>query len=156
MRSNEPLTLHSHVRVEYLLFGEPNSVVLLTWQRRGSGMRSGEPGGECGKEAAVLRGSEERGAISSSATIEGREDAAARLWRAGSWRQQRGSGGRGGGGSAALELGRGVVSRIHTLARRGSGLMQYIELFPLQRILQSNQIAEQAIRHEIKWRPPKN
>ena len=28
--------------------------------------------------------------------------------------------------------------------------MQYIELFPLQRILQSNQIAEWAIRHEIK------
>ena len=27
--------------------------------------------------------------------------------------------------------------------------MQYIELFPLQRILQSNQIAERAIRHEI-------
>ena len=26
--------------------------------------------------------------------------------------------------------------------------MQYIELFPLQRILQSNQIAERAIRHE--------
>ena len=58
-----------------------------------------------------MRGSEERGAISSSATIEGGEDAAARLWSAGSWRQQRGSGGRGGGGSAALELGRGAVSR---------------------------------------------
>ena len=41
------------------------------------------------------------------------------------------------------------------LARRGSGLMQYIELFPLQRILQSNQIAERAIRHEIKWRHSK-
>ena len=34
--------------------------------------------------------------------------------------------------------------------------MQYIELFPLQRILQSNQIAERAIRHEIKWRRSKN
>ena len=34
--------------------------------------------------------------------------------------------------------------------------MQYIELFPLQRILQSNQITERAIRHEIKWRPSKN
>ena len=31
-----------------------------------------------------------------------------RLRRAGSWRRQRGSRGRGGGGSAALELGRGV------------------------------------------------
>ena len=51
-----------------------------------------------------------------------------------------------------------LVSRSHTLllARRGSGLMQYIEFFPLQRILQSNQIAERAIRHEIKWRPSKN
>ena len=31
----------------------------------------------------------------------------------------------------------------------------YIESFPLQRILQSNQIAERAIRHEIKWRRSK-
>ena len=30
-------------------------------------------------------------------------------------------------------------------------LQLYIELLPLQRILQSNQIAEQAKRHEIKW-----
>ena len=27
--------------------------MLLTWQRRGSGVRSGEPGGKSGKEAAV-------------------------------------------------------------------------------------------------------
>ena len=35
-----------------------------------------------------------------------------------------------------------IVSRSHTLtlARRGSGLIQYIEFFPLQCILQSNQI----------------
>ena len=48
-------------------------------------------------------------------TLEGGEvavvAAAARLWRAGSWRQQRGFGGRGGDGSAALELGRGVGRR---------------------------------------------
>ena len=49
----------------------------------------------------------------------------------------------------------GIAVQHSLLARRGSGLMQYIELFPLQRILQSNQIAERAIRHEIKWRPSK-
>ena len=53
MRSNELLILHPHVRVEYLWFGEPNNIVLLTWQRRGSSVRSGVRGGECGKEAAV-------------------------------------------------------------------------------------------------------
>ena len=45
--------LHPHVRVEYLSFRELNNIVLLTWQRRGGGVRSGEQGGECGKEAAV-------------------------------------------------------------------------------------------------------
>ena len=50
MRSKELLILHPHVRVEYLWFGEPNNIVLLTWQRRGSSVRSG---GECGKDAAV-------------------------------------------------------------------------------------------------------
>ena len=58
------------------------------------------------------RGSEGRGAGGCSVTIEGGEEAAARLWRAVRRRQrQRGSGGRGvggGSGSAALELGRGV------------------------------------------------
>ena len=41
MRSNEPLILHPHVRMEYLWFGEPNNIVLLTWQRRGSDWRAG-------------------------------------------------------------------------------------------------------------------
>ena len=80
MCSNELLILHPHVRVEYLWFGEPNNIVLLTWQRRGSSMRSGVRGGECGKEVAVraaLKDEEQEG--SSSVTIEGGEEAAARL-----------------------------------------------------------------------------
>ena len=49
------------MRLEYLWFGELNNIVLLRWQRRGSGVRSGELGGECGKQAVVraaLKGGE--------------------------------------------------------------------------------------------------
>ena len=102
------------MRLEYLWFRDLNKIVLLTWQRREGGVRCGERGGECGKEAAVRAAlkSEGRGAGGCSVTIEGGEEAAARLWRAVRRRQrQRGSGRRGvggGSGSAALELGRGV------------------------------------------------
>ena len=67
--------------VEYLWFRELNNIVLLTWQRRGGGVRSGERGGECGKEAAVR-----------AALNDGELEAAARLLRAGR-RRQRESGG---------------------------------------------------------------
>ena len=70
------------MRVEYLWFRELNNIVLLTWQRRGGGVRSGERGGECGKEAAVR-----------AALKDGELEAAARLLRAGR-RRQRESGGR--------------------------------------------------------------
>ena len=86
-------------------FRELNNIVLLTWQRRGGGMRSGERRGESGSAC----GSEGQGVGGSSATIEGGEEAAERLWRALRRRQRQcGSGGRGGGGCGALELGRGV------------------------------------------------
>ena len=65
-----------------LWFRELNSIVLLTWQRRGDGVRSGEQGGECGKEAAVR-----------TALKDGELEAAARLLREGR-RGQRDSGGR--------------------------------------------------------------
>ena len=60
------------------------------------------------------RGSEGQGAGGSSATIEGGEVAAARLWRAVRRRQwQRGSGGRGvGGGSAVPEGGKEAAARL--------------------------------------------
>ena len=72
MRLNKLLILHSYVRVEYLWFGEPNNIVLLTWQRRGSSARSGVRGGECGKEAVVR-----------AALKDGELEAAARQSRAG-------------------------------------------------------------------------
>ena len=91
----------------------------LTWQRPGGGgVRSGERERQCGKKAAAraaLKGGEletaartalkrgelerrQRGSVGwgvggSSATLEGGEEAAVRLWRAG------------GGGSAAMEGG---------------------------------------------------
>ena len=43
-----------------------------------------------------------------------------------------------------------LVSRSHTLTRSRREGPVYIELFPMQRILQSNQIAERAISQEIK------
>ena len=70
------------MRVEYLWFKELNNIVLLTWQRKGGGVRFGERGGECGKEAAVR-----------TALKDGELEAAARLLRAGR-RRQRDSGGR--------------------------------------------------------------
>ena len=77
----------------------------LTWQRRGGGLRSGERGRECVKEAAAraaLKGGRGprgagggsaalEGVEGGSATLEGGEEAAARLWRAGSWRRHAGS-----------------------------------------------------------------
>ena len=52
-------------------------MVLLTWQRRGGGVRSGEWGRECGKEAAAR------------AALKGGElEAATRLLRAGRRRQR--------------------------------------------------------------------
>ena len=68
--------------MEYLWFGELNNIVLLMWQRRGDGVRYGERGGECGKEAAVC-----------AALKDGEFEAAVRLLRAGR-RRQRDSGGR--------------------------------------------------------------
>ena len=50
-----------------------------------------------------------------SATLESGEEAAARLWRAGSWRRQRGYGGRGVGCSAVLE---GGEEALVTVSRR--------------------------------------
>ena len=62
------------MRVEYLWFRELNNIVLLTWQRRGGGVRSGERGGECGKEAAVRAALKDGELVGgSSATIEGGE-----------------------------------------------------------------------------------
>ena len=63
MRSNELWILHPHVTEEYLWFGEPNNIVLLTWQRRGSSVRSGV-----------------RGVGGGSAAPEGADEGAARLW----------------------------------------------------------------------------
>ena len=77
MRSNELLILYPHARVEYLWFGEPNNIVLLPWQRRGSSVRSGVRGGECGKEAAVR-----------AALKDGELEAAARQSGAGRRRQR--------------------------------------------------------------------
>ena len=56
-------------------------------------MRSGERGQECVKEAAgraALKGGEGEleGVEGGSATLEGGEEAAAQLWRAGSWRHK--------------------------------------------------------------------
>ena len=56
------------MRVEYPWFGELNNIVLLMWQRRGSGVCSGERGGKCGKEVAVC-----------AALKDGELEAAARL-----------------------------------------------------------------------------
>ena len=60
-----------------------------------------------------------------SATLESGEEAAARLWRAGSWRRQRGYGGRGVGCSAVLEGGEEALvdhcqpkRRVRRLKRR--------------------------------------
>ena len=58
-------------------FRELNNIVLLTWQRRGCGVRSGERGGECGKEAAMR-----------APLKDGELEAAARLLRAGRRRQR--------------------------------------------------------------------
>ena len=67
---------------------ELNNIVHLTWQKRGGGVRSGERGRECVKEAAgraALKGGEGEleGIEGGSATLEGGEEAAARLWRGG-------------------------------------------------------------------------
>ena len=72
---------------------ELNNIVHLTWQKRGGGVRSGERGRECVKEAAgraALKGGEGEleGVEGGSATLEGGEEEAARLWRAGSWRHK--------------------------------------------------------------------
>ena len=79
-----------------------------------------------GRRRQCARGSEGRGLGGSNATIEGGEEAAARIWRALRRRQrQRGSGGRGvGGGSAALEGGEEAAVRLQRAGRRrqrGSG-----------------------------------
>ena len=66
------------------------------WRPRGAG------GG-----SAALEGVE-----GGSETLEGGEEAAAWLWRAGSWRRQRDSGRRGGGGSAAPEGGEEAAARL--------------------------------------------
>ena len=62
---------------------ELNNIVHLTWQKRGGGVRSGERGRECVKEAAgraALKGGEGEleGVEGGSATLEGGEEAAAR------------------------------------------------------------------------------
>ena len=77
--------------------------MLLTWLRKGSSMRSGVRGGECGKVAAVR-----------AAMKDGELEAAARQSGAGRRRQrQRGSGRRGvGGGSAAPEGGEKAAARL--------------------------------------------
>ena len=76
-------------------------------------MRSGERGGECRKEAAVRHGSEGRGVGGSSATIEGGEEAAARLWGALRRRQRQRQCGSGvGGRSAAPEGGEEAAARL--------------------------------------------
>ena len=72
---------------------ELNNIVHLTWQKRGGGVRSGERGQECVKEAAgraALKGGEGEleGVEGGSTTLEGGEEAAARIWRAGSWRHK--------------------------------------------------------------------
>ena len=59
-----------------------------------------------------------RGAGGGSATLEGGEEAAARLRRAESWRRQCDSGRRGGGGSAALEGGEEAAVRLCRAGRR--------------------------------------
>ena len=65
------------------------------------GARAALKGGELEAAARLLRAGG-----GGSATLESGEEAAARLWRVGSWRRQRGYGGRGvGGGSAAMEGG---------------------------------------------------
>ena len=85
---------------------ELNNIVHLMWQWRGGGVRSGERRRESGKEAAKkAEGSWWRQRGCGSATLEGGEEAAARLWRARSWRLQFDSCRRGGGGSAAAEGG---------------------------------------------------
>ena len=77
---------------------ELNNIVHLMWQRRGGGVRSGERGRECGKEAAAraaLKGGE--GELEAAARLWRALKAVAQLWRA-ARRRQRGYGGRGVGG----------------------------------------------------------
>ena len=85
----------------------------------------GERGRECVKEAAAraaLKGGRgPRGAGGGSATLEGGEEAAARLWRAGSWRRHAGSATLVGGEEAAARLRKAGRRRQRGYGRQGGG-----------------------------------